>query len=197
MIIFILFHYYVIVKAKSGYINSDYSDVSYKVYMWGFSCLDDSFDVLISRIGNVGLYNWFSCSYFTYYLISCSYVLTFTIHLSCTQYLICTPLGFIICTRGLHLITLNSHVQILEPVSWWIGCSWLKCAADPPVVVRGQQKLGHRRSFSFQFLSCLALEALLLLVSTSQLLLCISLHILYFYIFWWCNIPVILYHSLW
>ena len=30
------------------------------------------------------------------------------------DYLICTSLCFIICTRRLHLITLNSHVQILE-----------------------------------------------------------------------------------
>jgi len=37
---------------------------------------------------------------------------------------------------------------------------------------------------------------LLLLVSISQFLLCISLHVLYFCIFWWCNILVILYHSL-
>jgi len=81
----ILFHYSVIVKTNSGYINSDYSDVRYRVYIWGFPYLDYSFDVLISRIGNVGLYNWFSCSYFTYCLISCSYVLIFTIHLSCTR----------------------------------------------------------------------------------------------------------------
>ena len=38
---------------------------------------------------------------------------------------------------------------------------------------------------------------LLLLMSTSQLLLCISPCKSYFCIFWWCNIPVILYHSLW
>ena len=79
--VFILSHYSVIVKANSGYINSDYSDVRCRVYIWGFSCLDYSFDVLISRIGNVGLYNWFTCSCFTYCFISCSYVLIFTIHL--------------------------------------------------------------------------------------------------------------------
>ena len=71
----------------------------YRVYMWGFSYLDYSFDVLISRIGNVGLYNWFHHSYFTYCLISCSYVLyswyTFHVHVC----LICMPLGLISCTR--------------------------------------------------------------------------------------------------
>ena len=81
----ILFPYYVIVTTKSGYINSDYNDMRCRVYICGFPYLDYSFDVLISRIGNVGLYNWFSCSYFTYCLITCSYVLIFTIHISCTH----------------------------------------------------------------------------------------------------------------
>jgi len=41
---------------------------------WGirFPCLDNSFDVLISRIGNLGLYNWFFHIYFTCCLITCS-----------------------------------------------------------------------------------------------------------------------------
>ena len=53
----ILFHYSIIVKANSDYINSDYNDVRCRVYMRGFPYLDYSFDALISRIGNVGLYN--------------------------------------------------------------------------------------------------------------------------------------------
>jgi len=42
----ILFHYSVIVKENSGYINSDYSDIRCRVYIWGFPYLDYSFDVL-------------------------------------------------------------------------------------------------------------------------------------------------------
>ena len=42
---------------------------------------------------------------------------------------------------GLHLTTLDFHVQILEPRSWWPYCSWSERAADPPVVVRAQQSL--------------------------------------------------------
>ena len=114
---------------------------------------------------------------------------TFHVHM----YLLCTPFGFIYALAGLRLITLDSHVQILEPGSWQLGCSWSERAADSPVVIRVQQKLRHRYSSSSQLFSCLAL---LLLVTISQLLLCISLHVLYFYIFWWYNIPVILYHSL-
>jgi len=67
-------------------------------------------------------------------------------------------------------------------LSWWSECSRSSdtAVALPP-------------SFSPVWLS----RSLLLLVSISQLLLCISLHVLCFYIFWWCNIPVILYYSLW
>ena len=79
---------------------------------------------------------------------------TFPVHVC----LICTPLDFTICTRGLHLTTLNSHVQILEPGLWWLSCNWSECAVDPPMVVRVQQKLRRRRSSSFQLFSCLALE---------------------------------------
>ena len=152
----ILFHYSIIVKANSGYINSDYSDERCRVYIWGFPCLDYSFDVQISQIGNVDLYNWFPYSYFTYCLISCSYVLIFTIHLSCT------------CVPDMHATWLyhmysrvasdnpESHVQILEPGPWWPWCSWSECAADPSIVTEVQQKFGHRRSSSSQFLSCLA-----------------------------------------
>ena len=38
----------------------------------GFSYLNYSFNVLISQIDNLGLYNWFRHIYFTWYLISCS-----------------------------------------------------------------------------------------------------------------------------
>ena len=44
-----------------------------KVYKWGFPCLDYSFDVLTSQIGNANLYNWFSC-FFTHCLTSCPYL---------------------------------------------------------------------------------------------------------------------------
>ena len=167
-------------------------------YIWEFPYLDYSFDVLISRIGNMSLYNWFSCSYFTYYLISCSYVLIYTIHLSCTHVhdLHATWLYHFVLA-GLHLTTLNSHVQSLESGPWWPYYSWSECAADPSVAIGLQQKLGHRHSSSSRSTPVWLSRPLLLLVSISQLLLCISLRVLYFCIFWWCIIPVILYYSLW
>jgi len=56
---------------NSGYIKAGYSDVRYKVYIWGFSYLNYSFDVLILRISNLGLYNEFYNIYFTCYIIAC------------------------------------------------------------------------------------------------------------------------------
>jgi len=95
----ILLHYYIVVKEKTDYINSDYSDVRYRVYIWGFPCLDYSFDVLISLIGNVSLYNWFPVVTLLTVLLhihTCLYSrYTFPVHM----YLLCTPPGFIVCTR--------------------------------------------------------------------------------------------------
>ena len=67
-------------------------------------------------------------------------------------------LALLYVLTGLHLTTLDSHVQILEPRPWWPYCSWSERAADPLVVVRVQQKLGNRRSSSFQLFFWLALE---------------------------------------
>ena len=121
-------------------------------------CLDYSFDVLISRIGNVGLYNRFSYSYLPHFMFICAYVNDTSFLYTCAWYARHWALLYVLA--GLHLTTLDSHVQILEPGVWWLGCNWSECAADPPVVVRVQQKLRRRRRSSFQFLFCLTLEAL-------------------------------------
>ena len=42
-----------------GYIHSVNGNIRYKVYLWGFSCLDYPFDILISWIRQLSLYNWF------------------------------------------------------------------------------------------------------------------------------------------
>jgi len=42
---------------NANYMNSGYGDVRYTVYIWEFSCLDYFFNVLISRIGNLGLFH--------------------------------------------------------------------------------------------------------------------------------------------
>jgi len=49
-----------------------YGDVRYKIYIRRFPYLDYSFDALISRIDNLGLYNWFCHIYFTCCLLACS-----------------------------------------------------------------------------------------------------------------------------
>ena len=83
--------------------------------------------------------------------------------------LLCTPFGFIYVLAGC----------IWQP---WIlmSRSWSLDHGDLAVADQITQRI-------LDWLS----RPLLLLVSTSQLLLCISLRIMYFCIFWWCNIPVI------
>jgi len=87
--------------------NSGYGDVRYKVHIWGFSCLDYSFDVLISQIGNLALYNWFCHIYFTYYLLACScmFVLTtrFLIHAFDSE--LFAHVCFFMHATGTHLTT--------------------------------------------------------------------------------------------
>ena len=113
------------------------------------------------------------------------------------MYLLCTPFSFIYILAGCiwqpwilmsrswsldhgDLAVADQSTQRILP--WWSEC---RKSSDIAVVLPP--------SFSPVWLS----RSLLLLVSISQLLLYISLHVLYFYIFCWCNIPVILYHSLW
>ena len=110
--------------------------------------------------------------------------------------LICKPLGFIICARGLHQTTFDSHVQILETRPWWPCCSWSEYAADHSVTIRAHQKLGlspqlfHPVSllFGYRDLSCCSWAPL----SFVYLFMYCT-----FVFFCWCNIAVILCHSLW
>jgi len=74
--------YFLSLEDNSGYINSGYGDVRYRVYIWEFSCLDYSFDVLISYISNLGLYNGFFHIYFTWCLIACPWVFVLMIQFS-------------------------------------------------------------------------------------------------------------------
>ena len=83
-----------------------------------FSYLDYSFDVLISRIDNLDLHNWFylllyayahdmvfnTCSWIQLYQYTCAYL--------------CTPLGIHHTTRWGVLTLLDLHVQILKLEPW-------------------------------------------------------------------------------
>ena len=93
---------------NSGYMNSGYGDIRYRLYTWRFSCLDYSFDVLISQIGILGLYNWFCHIYFTWCLTACSCVscswhdfqyMLFDSDLSITCACPCMTLGTHLTTR--------------------------------------------------------------------------------------------------
>ena len=98
---------------------------------------------IISRISNVGLYNCFSYSYLTYCLISCTYVLIFTIHFFCTRVpdMHATWL-YHMYSLGCFLTNLNAHIQIIESGPGWPRCNWSECAVDPSVTIGAQQKFG-------------------------------------------------------
>jgi len=74
--------YFLSLGDNSGCMNSGDGYASYIVYIWGFSYLDYSFNVLISRIRNLSLYNWFYHIYFTWCLITCSCVFMLTTRFS-------------------------------------------------------------------------------------------------------------------
>jgi len=96
---------------------------------------------------------------------------------TCTSY--ARQLASLYVLAGLRLITLDSHVQILETGPWWPCCNWSECAADPSVTIGVQQKLGLSPQ--------LFLPVPLLFgsrdpsyCSWAPLSFCISLHVLYF-----------------
>jgi len=100
---------FLILENNSGYMNSGYGDVRHKAYIWGFSFLDYSFDVLITQISNFDLCNWFCHIFFTCFLIACScmYVLMtqFSIHDFDTD--------------------LSIHVCLSLYTTWHSSCHWL------------------------------------------------------------------------
>ena len=82
-----------------------------------FLCMFPISDLLIYMI---------YCRSFNFLYVTCRYLYmhAWTTSLDHVHVcLVCTPLGFIICTHGLHLTTLYSHVQILESGPWWLCCS--------------------------------------------------------------------------
>ena len=105
-------------------------------------------------------------------------------HVTC-DCLICTPLGFIICTRGVASDNPRSSCPDLD------------------VDDQSAQRIFPWRS---EYSRSLNIVVALLLIGSRGPSCCswaplsfyyVYLFILYFCIFWWCNIPVISYHSLW
>ena len=91
-------------------------------YIWGFSYLDYSFDVLISWICNLGLYNWFYHTLLVNFLHAhvclCSrhgfqYMLMTWIYWYTCVYP-CTPFGICIIARWGVVTPLDPHVQITK-----------------------------------------------------------------------------------
>ena len=119
------------------------------------------------------------------------YMLIFTVHLSCTPVPVMHATWLYYSTR--RVASDNPEFLCLDPGvwSWWPYCSWSECAVNPSVTIGVQQKLGLSPQlflsvpllFGSRDPSC---------CSWVPLSFCISLHMMCFCIFWWCNIPVIL-----
>jgi len=68
-----------------------------RVYIWGFSYLDYFFDVLISWIHRLSLYNWFWHFHMLVWLFTTLFLCLFSDSiLSIHECCMCTPLGFIL-----------------------------------------------------------------------------------------------------
>jgi len=115
------------VFCNSGRMDLDYDNKRYMVYRWGFSCLDYSFDVLISWnrklgctagfvvIAFIGFYFGFLFLFLLYYYIIYVYILTYylcttptsllllsyySMHVSCLISLIISPPAHVcLCSR--------------------------------------------------------------------------------------------------
>jgi len=187
---------------NSGYMNSGYGNVRYTVYIWGFSCLDYSFNVLILRINNLGLYNWFCHIYFTYCLIVCYSMLVLTTRFSMHAFwlgfidtcvlIYAHLLAFFLPLVGEFWLPWSLHVQILELALWWT--SWWSELRNGSIV---DQSLTVR---SFILPSPLLVLRVFFFVTHERLLyysyLCISLYSR-ICAYRWCNIFIILYHIMW
>ena len=163
------------------------------MYLCSSYCLLCMFSVSDSSIYMI-YYRSFNFPYITCHFL---YLHTWTTSLDHVHVCpLCTPFGFIICTR--RVTSDNPKFSCSDPRDRTLVayCSWSEYAADPSVTIGVQQMLGSSSQlflpvpllFGSRDLSC---------CSWAPLNFCISLHMMYFCIFWWCNILLILYHSLW
>jgi len=118
--------------------------------VWEFSYLDYSFDVLISQIGNLGLYNGFTI--FTSLDVSLPALMCLCSRHSSHCMLFNSDLSIHLCFFYARLLTLilplvrkfltplDLYVQILKLKSWWTSC-WSKwrdiSVVDQQLCVRG------------------------------------------------------------
>ena len=123
---------------------------------------------------------------FLYVTCYCLYLHAWTTSLDHVHVcLICTPLGFIICTSGVAsdspgFLCLDPRDRTVVTLLWLIRVRSGSFCDD-----QSTTEAWTRRGFSSQFLSCLLPRPSC--YSWAPLSFCISLHVLYFDIFWWCN----------
>jgi len=79
----------IVVLCNSGCIYSDYDDIKYTVYRWGFPCLDYSFDVLISWSCNLDCTAGFTIFAFIWFLFRFFILLLFLLLLYIPSFTTC------------------------------------------------------------------------------------------------------------
>jgi len=125
--------------------------------------LDYSFDVLISRIGNLDLYNWFYHIYFTYcplpaLVCLCSrhdfQYMIFNSNINTCVFDPARHLALILPLVGLLLTTLYLHVQVPKLGAWWTSVHQSYIAVASWIAVDQSEALSfHPPAHSRVFLS--------------------------------------------
>ena len=161
-----------------------------------FSCLDYFFNVLISWIYNLSLYNWFCHICITWYLISCSCVYNhYTVFDICffesVLLIHVCLLVHVTCHSFYHSLGSFLTLRTFMFRSWSLGLSGpicrgpsLFCGAVDRLWLLVQLLLINSRDFSYSSWASLVLFRFMYLFVN-------------YTASWWCNIPVILYHVLW
>ena len=175
--------------------NSGYNKMRYTVYIWGFSYLNYSFDILISWISNMSLYNWFYHICFTYYIIASLCVSVLTTRFSTHAF----PFGFIdtrelVCARHLVLI-LPLVGQLSDSLDLYVQILKLRLKWTPPS--RTKLTLQRRLTSCSSFLSNSSWSARRTFIARKHLFVLSILCIPYFCASWWYNMLVTLCHIMW
>ena len=96
--------------SSSGCIHSDFGDMRYKVYIWGFSYLNYPLNVLISWIQQLSLYNWVCPHLYIIHYLMLHYMLVN----------VCSKHDFLYITCLLSILVLNLFIFTVRCMPTWL-----------------------------------------------------------------------------
>ena len=107
-----------------GHMDLAYDDVGYTVYRLGFSCLDYSFDVLISWSRNLGLYRWFCRICFHRVLLQISsFIIIIILYIFTSCLIICVLFHHAFCSYHIIPCMFPSWYHLQSPYSLLYACA--------------------------------------------------------------------------